>query len=244
VKIFLFYIQNSMLMTGPFALAWLDWIALLQLAPDQLWAGSTCFMPLSPYQSFELALLYPFVLWALLALAGTVHAAVNRVRRVPFPRARYEATAVSIFLFSYTSLAQNCLSYLSCVDIGDASVVFVRPAVDCRNPSYRALLPLVTVMFAVFVVGVPLAAGALVLRYTSGTRDIRKNPVRAAALARCAPSHPFAHCVCLQLCLRRPLYDLSSRCAPPGLVCASVLVCGSVFVCASVFVCGFSVRLF
>jgi hypothetical protein len=74
-----------------------------------------------------------------------------------FTPSRYVGSAQSILLFCYTQATATCISYLTCVDVGSARVVFSAPTMDCRSDTYRRYLIPVIIAFILYVIGFPLA---------------------------------------------------------------------------------------
>ena len=98
----------------------------------------------------------------------------------------YVSASLSLLLFSYTQVAQACLSYLACVDVGGVSVVFSQPAMRCSSADYQRTLVLVAVALAVYVAGFPLAVLLFLWRRSDLVRDshaliVARAQARAAA---------------------------------------------------------------
>ncbi len=81
----------------------------------------------------------------------------------PFPVHAYWRSFIGLVLFSYSTLVNQTINYLLCVEIGPVRVVYSQPAIHCDSDVYRSMLPVFIVLLIIFVILLPLAVGFLVL---------------------------------------------------------------------------------
>jgi hypothetical protein len=69
---------------------------------------------------------------------------------------RYWRSYLQVYLFTYTTMANVVIGYLSCIDAGEAKVIFMVPSLKCTSDGYRAFLPLVYILLLAVIVAPPL----------------------------------------------------------------------------------------
>jgi hypothetical protein len=168
-----YFVQVAQLQSLGFS-TYIAWLGLAVLAPHAA-TGSTCITPLTPLQNQALPIIVPLFCSALLASALFVRfilaATLVKVRgevpngflatcQLAWNRcdwSRYSRTAVALLLFAYQPIMRYCLTFFHCVEEEGESMLFLYPQVDCNSSQYRALLPLVIIIFTV-ILALPIAA--------------------------------------------------------------------------------------
>lgn len=93
-------------------------------------------------------------------------AGVRRVRKLwywccskiaPVNRDRYIAAGVGILLFCYIQVGVSTISYMKCIDVAGASVVFVTPSLICDSAIYARHRILVLLLLVLYIGTAPVA---------------------------------------------------------------------------------------
>jgi hypothetical protein len=173
LEILLYFVQTAMLMVGPLA-SWLNWLRFVNLSTASI---NTCLGPLSQFGQIAISVLVPFILLVELATLALMHRLclpliekaahsdrVPALLRVAFQamwqvdRNKYIACALMVLCFSYTQVSSSSIAYLTCVDVGDANVVFSTPSIHCDTAEYARYRVLVIFMLVVLIAGLPLVS--------------------------------------------------------------------------------------
>jgi hypothetical protein len=112
------------------------------------------------------------------------------INRTCFAAQHYWRSFLSIYLFSYSTLASTLVGYLYCVDIGVAStdtltrmdtyngvqeheirVIFASPTLSCDTQTYKVWYPVIITLLIIFVLLPPIAFIVLLKRYRHDFMD-------------------------------------------------------------------------
>lgn len=172
----IFYIQIALLLSGS-GRQWLDWLAIFSFnVPSML--GATCVAPLTPEEKLTLQLLTPFLLTFELMLIQLLSRSLRccNWRRLLLCCNRnngsgsdvssswaaglngqsYRRSYITMFLFTYSSIAETVLLTLNCIDIGPYYVIQSIPAISCTSEYYTTLKPIITAWLIIAVILVPV----------------------------------------------------------------------------------------
>ncbi len=157
LRIAMFFWQVSLLMVG--GAAWARWAGVLELnvLVSGAGSGSVCPFPVSPVDALALRLLGPLLPYALLAVTAGAHRGLEqmRLRLPPFQAAAYWRTAISLYFYTFNSVARACLDIFDCAALPSGRYVVVVPAVRCDEAAYRGLAPVAVLLLAAYAVAVP-----------------------------------------------------------------------------------------
>jgi hypothetical protein len=160
LRIAMFFWQVSFLIVG--SAAWARWASFLELnvfLTAGSGSGSVCPFPLSPPGALALRLLGPLLLYALLAATAGVHRGLGQLpmpmRRLRFEAAAYWRTAISLYFYTFNSVARACLDFFNCAALPSGRYVVAVPAVRCDEAAYRGLAPVAVLLLAAYAVAVP-----------------------------------------------------------------------------------------
>jgi hypothetical protein len=158
-------------------LAWLDVFNFGALSSRE------CLAPLGVFGQTMLNLAMPWILLAEAAVIAAIHYLLTRPSSpitlclrdsgapvMRFHSSRYISGACAIFLFSYTQVANACLTYLYCVQVGKQTVLFSAPSVDCKSAEYRGYLVPVLLMLCSYVILLPCAIAGWLWRHRTEAR--------------------------------------------------------------------------
>lgn len=194
IDILVYFIQTAMLIVGPFA-SWLSFLSFVNFSSS---STSDCLAPLSPYQQLFISVVMPIILIAELftiaclhlLFAGLIHCTCfDHIQSPRFIRLRsvvtrvnadrYISCALMLLTFSYTQVSGSCIAFLSCVQVGDASVVFSSPTIYCDTDQteYKLVRILIICTLLVSIVGFPMIS----LAYLYGNRSKVKLAVELVA---------------------------------------------------------------
>jgi hypothetical protein len=154
----MFFWQVSLLMVG--GAAWARWAGVLELnvlvSGAGAGSGSVCPFPVSPAGALALRLLGPLLPYALLAVTAGVHRHLPlRLRLPPFLAAAYWRTAISLYFYTFNSVARACLDFFNCAALPSGRFVVAVPAVRCDEAAYRGLAPVAVLLLATYAAAVP-----------------------------------------------------------------------------------------
>ena len=201
VKILLYYVQIALVVAGAEATnsGVTSLVGILSFNVARAAHGTMCFAPLNPYQNAVFTACLPIFMWLCLLLHATISYYVvllrNRLRRTGWVRrlrlrygaapemardmrfvvAPYYTSAVAILIFTLVEVGVTTLNYLQCDQVGDKRIVFSSPSIDCDSKEYFYFLPLIVILLIVLLCIIPLYFCAMVIYYTTSSRDIRNN---------------------------------------------------------------------
>lgn len=137
------------------------------------------------------------IFWATLGVMGLAQLVLTQsyvpcyrtIRRVSYPLQRYWRSIISIYLFSYTTIANTLIGYLSCVDhtntndhdgsdidssddMSTMSVIFIEPTISCDDDQYRLWLVIVIILLVITVIIPPLVIMVYLTRNRSRFHEI------------------------------------------------------------------------
>jgi hypothetical protein len=180
LRIAMFFWQVSFLIVG--GAAWARWAAFLELNffTASSGSGSVCPFPVSPHGALVLQLLGPLLPYALLAATAGLHRGLGCVwipAGLPrFEPASYWRTLISLYFFTFNSVARACLDFFNCASLPSGRYLVALPAVRCDEAAYRGLMPLVVLLLAAYAVVVP-AVIVVRLREAHGLRSADESDV-------------------------------------------------------------------
>lgn len=196
LTVLVYFSQTAAVIAGSVR-GWIGWLGFSNLAP---YSVGKCLAPLDPYQQFLLSINVPTIMLAEMLVLALIHrciaACYHTTARMPvafahspstlslraighsFRWSRYAGGSISVLLFSYTQVTATAFSWLRCEQIGNQSVLFVQPAVDCQSEHYKGYRGLAIAVLAAFGVGFPLLALILIRIYRA--RSEKTTPVAAA----------------------------------------------------------------
>jgi hypothetical protein len=154
MKIFFFFTQTALFMLVPVPSS-LTWVRLFNFFPAEA-SGATCFAPLNPYQKMLFEAYTPFIFIGVLLGTAVAELILRRVlaRFGPFVWRKYARTLLSLVILSYTQVGTVVAEYVSCTTVGQYSLGFFHPEVNCNESAYHAnrdtLIPLMLMHLVVF----------------------------------------------------------------------------------------------
>ncbi len=156
LRIAMFFWQVSLLMVD--GAAWARWAGVLELNVLVSGSGSMCPFSVSPVGALALRLLGPLLPYALLAATAGVHRGLGPLRRLrlpPFQAAAYWRTAISLYFYTFNSVARACLDFFNCAALPSGRYVVAVPAVRCDEAAYRGLAPVAVLLLAAYAAAAP-----------------------------------------------------------------------------------------
>jgi hypothetical protein len=91
-------------------------------------------------------------------------AIVNRSCYIPL---RYWRSAIGLYLFNYSTMANTLIGYLFCINVGNGrtdhtmmteEVVFVSPTISCNSNEYKVWLPVVVLLLIILIIVPPIGS--------------------------------------------------------------------------------------
>jgi hypothetical protein len=164
-SIFFYFVQMAMLML-PSSESWLSWIDLFSGSASTA-AFGICIAPLSAGQQMIISVCSILIFWTalliiLLVQMTLLHTSWCRchatIKRLSYPSQRYWRSAIELYLFSYTTIANTLIGYMSCVDINNGSerVIFTEPTISCNTSVYNGWLVVVVLLFITVIIMPPV----------------------------------------------------------------------------------------
>jgi hypothetical protein len=157
----------ALLSTPPIS-GWLGWLSFLNLSPT---STGLCLSPMSAENQIILSVMSPLILTTQLVIIGIIQWLLQicscskaKTQQWCWPRSSYSRTLITIYLFSFTTVATSLVAFMSCVTVQGRTVVFAQPTVCHGMP--RFCCPANTLSCSHFL-------SASVIRYHAKQMNIR-----------------------------------------------------------------------